>query len=285
MVANKLLEHFLLYFTALGGQRVRVVDEVHHADLSVNDVYEETFETRHTQDVIAVNGKEFTVHHLLIKQSTDPNNVVNLCAAGRVISSMPATDVVPEVSRKNRVTVEGLRYHGYVTGDYLDDIADDGRAHLRFPPEGDEEAALFGPIPNEVKRSELMAAVAECVRAKLSGHIGEVRASKEKRLDDFVAGSQPQYRPFLEAAKRGLDRLPEKPGDDDIEIVLHHAKMAGRDEMKKLVEKIVRDQPSHAQVDEATARLVARFAAEANRHSVSALAEAVWRKRSALAGP
>lgn len=300
-LADKFLEHFLLYFTVIRGQSLTVVDDQVGETIIVGELYQEVIGDRHKVDVINIRGHQFDLHHLLVKPTVNRRNAINLCANRRLVTSDPVSELVPEVGRNAAVTVPAqgsLRYHGYVTGAYLDEIADDERTGLKFAPNvemaGDgEDADDAGPdlittagLKQEdfegVSKRELFAEIGERIRGHLSDFLMGVRQRKEKQLENFAASEQPQFRPFLDRAKKNLDRLPARPTKKAIEIALYEAKIDGRQEMEALVQKIIQESPAHKQVDVLHDGLVEQFAKAANAQNVSALAEYVCARKAVL---
>ena len=299
-LADKLLEHFLLHFTVMRGQSLTVMDDQSGEIVEVDDMYQDVIGGRHKEEEIDIRGHKFALHHLLVKPTVNRNNTINLCANSRLVTSHPLNELVPEVGRTVPVTVSAqgsFRYHGYVTGPYLDEIADDERTGLKFAPsvesgDGDSvndsgfdliaSAGLKQEDFEGVSKRELFQQIAERSREHLAEFLLEVRRHKEKQLETFVASEQPQFRPFLELAKKNLDRLPARPSKKAIEIALYEAKIDGRQEMDSLVQRIIQDSTAHLQVKELRNRLVSQFVKAATDQNVSALAEYVCARKAVL---
>lgn len=293
-LAARILEHFLLYFVVLKGPSVNVTSNTVDTLIDVAGLYKEVIGERHKKEDIDVDGREFSIHHLFIKPATTRKNLVKLCARRRVVMADKISAVVPEVGVYKAVTVQqNFRYHAYVTGDYLDEITDDERDDLKFPKHVDTEeddtdehtpllAAEEEDTPEGISKSQLYTSLAEKVRAHLKDHIAEVRKKKEKQLEDFVHKEQPQFRPFLNAAKVALERLPARPTKRDIELVLYEAKIDGRVEMDKALAEIVQNIASAEQVAQRRSQLIERFASEANRQSISALVDYVCTRKAVI---
>jgi hypothetical protein len=295
-LAVRLLEHFLLHFTVIRRQSLTVVDEVTKERIAVGDLYADVIGPRHKEEPFEIRGFPFVLHHLFVKPATTRSNVVRLCANNRPVTTEYVSHLVPEVGRATAVTVqEKFRYHAYVTGPYLDEVADDERTGLKFPRDADEQedAQQGADLPLDlfadqaaqdggVSRKELLDAVANRIRVHLADTIAEVRAKKEQQLADFAAKEQPQFRPFVEQAKHHVDRLPAKPSKRQVELALYEAKIDGRDELQKLVDEIVDSHPSIKQVAHHRQMLMDKFVTEANRHNQSALVEYVCTRKAVI---
>jgi hypothetical protein len=297
VLAARLLEHFLLYFAILKGPQVRVFSSDNSDGIDVGQLYEETIGDRHKSETINVDGKVFSLHHLFVKPTTTRKNLVRFCARRRVVMADTVSSIVPEVGVSRAVTLQqAYRYHAYVTGDYLDDITNDERSDLRFPtsapPNEDSEdfeaqpaLLVLGDDEPEVEgvtKEALTAELAERIRGHLSEHIAEVRKSKEKQLEDYAHKEQPQFRPFLDIAKKNLERLPARASKRDVEVALYLAKMDGRADLELSVNEIINKVASAEQVLTHRTHLVDKFASEANRQALSALAEYVCTRRAVL---
>ncbi|WP_020476393.1 hypothetical protein [Zavarzinella formosa] len=298
-LAAKFLEHFLLHFSVMRGQSLTVEDSDGGEVVDVGELYGELIGNRHVEEAFEIRGNTFVLHHLFVKSMICRGNAVNLCANGRLVTSEGLNVLIPEVSRTAVFAVSdqgSLRYQGYVTGAYLDEIADDERTGLKFAPdleEGEDEdevgaAAILkaaGVTQDDIEgvsKRELSKEITARVRERLSEHLSEVRRRKEAQLDTFVACEQPQFRPFVELAKKNLERLKGKPSKRAIELVLYEAKIDSRNEMEKLVREIVRESPAHQQVETLRADLIEKISKAANAHNISALAEYVCTRKAVL---
>ena len=206
--------------------------------------------------------------------------------------------MISEVSHNSAVTLGNYRYHAYVTGDYLDGIVNDERDDLRWPKnrsatddtdESDEtQPSLIGSDEDDnsevegVTKEECCACLVEKIRDHLKEHISDVRHKRERQLEDFAHQDQPQFRPFVSLAKARLDRLPARPTKREIEIALYEAKIDGRADMEKVVNEIVKKVASADQVAQQTKYLMDKFTTEANRQSISALAEYVCTRKAVI---
>lgn len=285
-LAAKLLDHFLLHFAVSPQQSLVVEDSATGESTDVAALFAESFGGRYDSAQFEVRGHAFVLHHLLVRAGASDKNLLNLCAARRVVLSEPLARLVPEVGT-GAVAANGLRYHGYVTGAHLDEIADDERAGLKFEPEGspDDGPGMFDVIegePERVRRTELMTAIAQKVREHLGTHIEEVRRHKMEDVERFVH-RQPQFAPYVERAKEvHIDRLPAGAGERAIEEALYAAKIDAREDMQRTVSSIIAASPAHAQTEAARHALLLKFTVEANRANESALAEYVCTRRAVL---
>lgn len=296
-VAARLLEHFLLYFAVLKGQKVTVMSDVEEP-VDVSSLYVEMIGDRHKQESLNVGEHEFSLHHLFVKPTTTRKNLIRFCARRRVVESETVSSLIPEVSIAKPVTLQGIyRYHAYVTGDYLDQIVDDERSTLRWPKNREkddadepEDTQLSLLVPDEgadtgiegVSKEECCACIAERIGEYLKDHISDVRAKRERLIEDFAHKEQPQFRPFVNSAKGKLGRLPARPSKKQIEMALYEAKIDGRADMEKTVNEIVKKVASADQVAQQSRYLMDKFATEANRQSISALAEYVCTRKAVI---
>lgn len=290
-LAVQLLEHFLLYFAVLGGQSLTVVDNISDDKVVVGELFNTVIEDRHKEVEFEVRGTSFVLHHLFVKPTRTTKttkNVIHLCANRRVVTSEPVAPLVPEIGRAAPVTIQGaFRYHGYVTGTYLNEIADDERNWLKFPKDKEEseddddaQSTLFDV--DGITKKELSDHIADQIREHLCDHISDVRRRKEQQIEDFAANEQPQYRPFVDSAKLLIGRLKSRPSPRDVELVLCEAKIEGRQAMDRLVKELVASTPSLQQVAQYRKTLVDKFVTEANRHNLSALAEYVCTRKAVI---
>lgn len=286
-LAIQLLEHFLLYFTVMRGQSLTVVDNISDDKVVVGDLYNTVIGDRHKEETFEIRSTTFVLHHLFVKPTKTTKNVIHLCANRRVVTSESVFPLVPEIGRAVAVNIQGFRYHGYVTGTYLNEIADDERNWLKFPQNKEEaeesddiQPALFDT--EGITRKELSDKIAERIREYLNEHISGVRRKKEQQIEEFAAKEQPQYRPFVESAKQLSGQLKSRPSQKEIELLFCEAKIDGREEMTKLLKELVASTPSLEQVGKYRKKLTDKFVTEANRHNLSALAEYVCTRKAVI---
>lgn len=290
-LANQILEHFLLYFTALRGRSVKVIDNATKDEVDLNDLFSEAIGQRHSEEGFTVNEYMFSIHHVFVKPTTTRRNSIYLCANRRVVEADSVSTWVLDIGNASAVTLDGLRYHAYVTGDYLDSITDDERTGQKFSAEplreddeDEREDGLYAAIEAEdgVSRKMLFKAVAERIRERLKDYVDDIRHKKEGQLENFARKEQPQFTPYIERAKQHLDRLKARPSKKSIEMALYEAKLDGRREMDELLNMIIIASEAHQQVSKGHEILVTQFVREANKANVSALAEYVCLRRSVL---
>lgn len=300
-LAEKILEHFLLHFTVLGGQRIEVVDLSTGDEVVVNKLFADVIGQRHKEEPFSIRNYAFTIHHLFIRPTVSQSNIVNLCANRRLVRSDYANDYMPEIGRATPLTTPAqgsYRYHGYVTGLYLDENVDDERTSIKFAPNvepPDDESEPDGSPANLITASglkqediegvserEFFKCVAGRIQVWLAEHLADVRQRKEKQLEQFATADHPQFRPFLESAKKRLDRLPARPTKRKIELAFYEAKIDGREEVERLTKELLTSKETTKMVDENFNRLVDRFAQENNRACISALAEYVCARKAVL---
>lgn len=297
VLAARMLEHFLLYFAVLKGPRVTVEADFNPDPVDVGELYKDIFGERHKTESLTVGEYSFQLHHLFVKPTTTRRNLVRICARRRVVTSESVTVLVPDVSSNNAVTADNnYRYHAYVTGHYFDENADDERSDIRFARSDsdkedtsaaedsspllipDDEVSSVGGLTKDALYSELAKRIGE----HLKDYVADVRKKKERRLEEYAQKDKPQFRPFVEAAKQHLDRLPARPTGRDIELALYEAKIDGREELDKSVDAIIKTRDALNQVDQTRSQLVDRFATEANRQALSSLAEYVCTRKAVI---
>jgi hypothetical protein len=300
-LANQLLEHFLLKFTALSdGQSVTVVDEVSGETVQLAKLCEEEIADRYDYEEFSLGenhlGEEhrFVLHHVFARPKISRMNTISLCANSRVVSTELVKNWVSEVDASSSITTDkSLRYRAYVTSNYFNDIVDDSRLILKFPPDEDykeDDSQLAWTNSPEIReaastvvtKARLFEVLAEKIRAKLRPHVEDVRKLKEQKLESYASAKQPQFLPYVERAKGHLDRLKLKPSDKDIELALYEAKFDGREELGRIVDSIISKSESHQMVGEVAEILIAQLSTTAGAANASALAEYICTRRAVI---
>jgi signal transduction histidine kinase len=278
-LASAIIEHFIVQFTLQPGIRFRLKDELLGDDIDLNAEYQKAVEDRHKAEPFQFRNQKFTLRHMLV-HFPGARNRVHYCAAGRVADSFGLTRLVGEIGDGDQVHAERrFRYHAYVTGEYLDAIANDERTALAFLPDPETPEDADG---EQLTRADFDAEIARRIRQHLDSPLNALRAERTQSIERHVERVRPEYRPFLEDAKRRVSQLRSAPSEREIELLLYEAKLDTRQKLNELVAQLASESLVFEQVANARSALIRRALAESNKLNLNALGEYVCHRRAVL---
>ena len=275
VIARKIIEHCLVYFLPGKCPRIVIKDSLGES-ISLNQYYEANIRDSLHQDHFDLDGNGFVIYHVKMPESVNAHEL-HLCANKREVRSIGLNNFFPNLQRKiDDGTETGFFYCGYLTGSYLDDKVNNSRTGFDFADEQQIE------LENNVPERKLVDAAKEYISGYLKEYIDEINIKKEKRVNDFVAHKQPQYRLLLSQRPNTIDDIKPNLSDIDLELALHAQVLKWDMEAKQRGAEI---KDKIAANDIASADIVPRFEAyckEVTAISRISLSEYIIRRRVIL---
>jgi hypothetical protein len=234
VLARKIIEHCLIYF--LLGKCPRIVLRDSLGELIVlNQLYESSVQDSLHQDHFAIEGNEFILYHVKMPEGAIAHEL-HLCANDREVRSLDLKNVFPNLQRKILDDTDtGFFYCGYLTGTYLDANVNSSRTEFDFADERQYE------LENDVPERSLIDTAKNYISLYLQEYIDEINRRKEKRVNDFVAYQQPQYRLLLTQRPNAIDEIKPELNDSALELELHRQVLKWDMEAKERGEDIKRN--------------------------------------------
>ena len=213
-LARKIIEHCLIYFLLDKCPRIIIRDSLGES-ISLNQYYETNIRNSLHQDRFDIDDNGFVLYHVKMPEGANSHEL-HLCANEREVRSIALDKFFPNLQRKIMDGTEtGFYYCGYLTGSYLDRSVNSSRIGFDFTEEQQTE------LESNVPERKLVGAAKEFISTYLQEYIVEINARKEKRVNDFIAHQQPQYRLLLNERPDIINEIKPDLSDNDLELALH----------------------------------------------------------------
>jgi len=214
VLARKIIEHCLIYFLLGKCPKIILRDSLGES-INLTSLYESIIRDSLHQDHFELDGNEFIIYHVRMPEGASAHEL-HFCANDREVRSIRLDKFFPNLQRKIADDTEtGFFYCGYLTGEYLNNKVNNSRTGFDF---GDDQQLDF---ENNVPEKKIIEAAKEYVFTYLKEYIDEINSRKIKRINDFVAHTQPQYRLLLNQRPEVVDSIKPELSDSDLELALH----------------------------------------------------------------
>lgn len=269
--AKKLIEHCLPYFITAKCPQI-ILQDNRGEMFNLNSYYEKTYKDSLHQDPMELNGKHYTLYHMLLSEGADKHEL-HLCANNREVKSYVLSNYIPDMKKKLINGEDSYYYVGYLAGDYLDDAVNTERSDFDFSD---------GPLFGETKEPEIVETAVECIRTYLSDELTKVADEKKTQIDMLVKAKRPQYRLLLNRRPEIYDIIPAGLTEDKLDVELYKQQQQWElDTAKKrhaIEEKVKHDATS----DPDFQRLFDEYCESITELSRASLAEYVARRKAVI---
>ena len=277
LVAERLIEHLLVIFLQPGGADLYVHDEQAGEDVDVKRLYRHQFSQSVAQIPLEVARFHFTCHLARMYASEEKRHRFFLCAHQRDVSAENLQPHIPDMIRRLEDERGQFVLLCYVTGEYLDEHANQERTAIAFADA--DSSTLLG----EIARQQLIDGIVTVVKESVAPLLKTVREEKRAQIESYIARAAPEYRPLLKPKYAEIiDDIPPGLTVERLDSELH--KRAFRIELN------VRDQAAKIRATKAHTpdeleRLKIQYAAlidEENEIGKAKLAKYVVHRKSIL---
>ena len=143
---------------------------------------------------------------------------ISYCADRRVVKIERVASKVPNLPTTLDFLNEpgGVIYAGYVSSEYLDAHVNQQRTDFDTIP-----VRWFPATLEKLSWEEIGESVLAASRRYLAPYTDEVRTKKQRRIQEYVNSSAPQYRFILKHHPETLDRIPSEVSDDVLDTKLY----------------------------------------------------------------
>jgi len=246
VIARKIVEHFLLYFSQnnIYFPEIVIQDEK-EGRMSLNtflsnsediiSISEDKFQCKKENDKYDFYIKIFKVFY------SEDSNLINLCADNRVVEKTLVSKYIPEFQKhftesrdkknvKGEVKDDNYVIKAYILGKYLDDNISSDRKGFHFEKQSEN---LFTKLSQE----DIEKQAASHLNKKFGKIIKERLADKIKRINDHIDRKEPWYKVIRD--KMDFSKIPEDISDIDLSMELHRQKNVLEIRAKKTAQEII----------------------------------------------
>lgn len=227
-IAERIIAHFLIRFAARSCPPM-TLESPGHAPIDLHALFQSTVLAHIQEQSFEVSGHTFVLQAYRHRDGRSRHEL-NLCANGREVTTSKLRDLLPELPEK-LIDEEQTPYTliVLVTGEYLDDHANQERTRIAF--QSDEELELERTL---VSRRALNQGVAGALRPLLMDDLKSTNEEKRAQIEKFVEQA-PEYRALTHPRYKEMIEQKIQPGlsDDKLDEALLHVKRAVEDNVRK----------------------------------------------------
>lgn len=219
-IADRIIEHCLIYFLSEKCPEIIILDEDEDIALNVNARFTEKVKPYSTSETFTLKKQEFNIQYLKLYFGDATNHRIHFCADQREVLNKQLYKYLPDL-KSQRLTEEEeqeFAFVAYVSGDYLDKTVNAERTDFNLADDSDPTPDAF-----DISKQELL----DEIVGRISNHLGENlnRIEKEKfeQFHKFVKEESPRYRPLLKYGEEELKSIPAGLPNEKLDIEMHKA--------------------------------------------------------------
>lgn len=227
-IAERVIAHFLIRFAARSCPPM-TLESPGHAPIDLHALFQSTVLAHIEEQFFEVSGHTFALQAYRHRDGRSRHEL-NLCASGREVTTSKLRDLLPELpERLIDEDQEAYTLIVLVTGEYLDDHANQERTRIAF--QSDEEPELEQSL---VSRRALNQGIAGALRPLLWGDLKSTNEEKRAQIERFVEQA-PEYRALTHSRYKEIIEQKIQPGlsEDKLDEALLHVKRAIEDDIRK----------------------------------------------------
>lgn len=232
-IANRIIAHFLIRFAARSCPPM-TLESPGHAPINLHDLFQSTVLTHIQEQFFEVSGHTFALQAYRHRDGRSRHEL-NLCANGREVTASKLRDMLPELPEKLLDSdQEPYTLIVLVTGEYLDDHANQERTRISFQSE--DEPDLDKSL---VSRQALNQSIASTLRPLLADDLKATNEEKRAQIEKFVEQA-PEYRALTHPRYKEVIEQKIQPGlsTEKLDEALLHIKRAIEDDVRKEVRHV-----------------------------------------------
>lgn len=233
IIAERILAHFLIRFAARSCPPM-TLESPGHAPIDLHKLFETTVLTHIEERFFDVLGHTFALQAYRHRDGRSRHDL-HLCANGREVTTNKLRDLLPELPEKLLDADQELyTLIVLVTGEYLDDHANQERTRISF--QSDDEPDFDETL---VSRQSLNRGITDTLRPFLADDLQSTNEEKRLQIEKFVEQA-PEYRALTHPRYKELIEQRIQPGltTEKLDEALLHVKRDVEDSVRKEVRHV-----------------------------------------------
>lgn len=214
-IANRILQHCLIYFLAKDCPKVELIDEQERIDL--NDLCREKILIDSNIEKFTIGGYDFELLHVKAEESGVGGNKLFLCANDRLVETRNLDKYVTNLD-KSIYEKNGFWYIGILSGKYFNENVDMNRLSFSIP-----EGGLAKDLPL-LSMDEIIEMASELVEQYLAEYLEPIAKEKETMIRRFVTNVAPQFRHLLKYKQDAIRKIKPNFSEDKLADELYQIK-------------------------------------------------------------
>ncbi|KOY85077.1 hypothetical protein AD998_01950 [bacterium 336/3] len=237
-VADKLLEHCLIFFITRKAPLIIIEDE--GKQINLTSLFDTKMSFEGLMDNFKIGDNNFDVYYIKEYDKKGNTHKVHYCADDREALTKNVNSFVPSFIRSLTDEVQGEYYLSiYITSKYLDTHVNSERTKFPIPiKEIDEDLASpisMERINNEIKKS---------IYKHFENDLKETEENVLNDYQEFIKNKAPEYRHLIQLLDQHLDKLSVDADGDKKDMILHQINHEYEKKQKIKVETLL-----HQEID------------------------------------
>lgn len=233
VIAERILAHFLIRFAARSCPPM-VLKSPGHAPIDLHVLFQSTVLSHIEERFFDVLGHTFALQAYRHRDGRSRHDL-HLCANGREVMTNKLRDLLPALpERLLDKDQESYTLIVLVTGEYLDDHANQERTRISF--QTDDEPDMDETL---VSRQALNRGIADTLRPLLADDLKSTNEEKRSQIEKFVEQA-PEYRALTHPRYKEMIEQRIQPGltPEKLDEALLHVKRDVEDSVRKEVRHV-----------------------------------------------
>ncbi|MFB9862734.1 ATP-binding protein [Rufibacter immobilis] len=246
-IAEKIVEHFLIYFLQDKCPNIRLID-TNGNELLLQNYFGTTFKGSIKKATFNINSESFVVS-LLRVFNTRKTHQLHYCANEREVDYETLTKYLPDLG-KNIKDEDGtlFSYHAYVTGNFLDETVDNERVGFNLETESEDSDELENK--EDITLQAIRRNTIAVLEKLLEPYLNTVRQEKFEDYKEHIIHAAPQYRSILKYNPEAIKRMQPKLKGNKLDIELFKVQNELETSMKILGEEVLNADKDFTKTDE-----------------------------------
>lgn len=238
IIAEKILEHFFVYFLFDHCPRVTLVDSNNGERIELNERFNIVTRSKRETENFSLNKHDFKLD--LIKLYGFPGqHLLHYCANLREVRQHRLSQYLPDLEIKMSDTNgEEFILAAYLSGEYLDGIANPERTDFGF-------IGTNGYIfDNEISEDELLKKVLDIIGKKIEPNLKNIREEKLQQIKKHIQDISPQFKQIIKYKPEELEKispqlsLNKEKLDLELYKIQHKLDIETKQEAYEIIQKI-----------------------------------------------
>ncbi len=228
-IAEKIIEHCLVYFLNPRCPAVKLRDGHETEVLDLNKIFDETIRPNTRNSHFKIGNSLFDLTHIKLYTGDPIPHSIHFCGHNRDVQSEALYKHIAHL--KQKLTDENGKnfvYVAYIASSYLDQRVNPERTGFTFPKE-DELTQ-----PGDITEATLVGRTVEQVNTELAKFLDTIRDNAKERVAHLVRTKYPEYRPILDRLVDYIDEIPVAESEDTLVYKLNEIQL--REDLKARLE-------------------------------------------------
>ena len=245
-IASGLLEHCFWYFIRNDGvPNIVVCDDGKIIDLF--DLFNQYLHSSSSSETVTLKEQQFEITHVKIRVDCNRQHSLGYCAAGRLVKEESLKGKIPGLYSKLSDKDGDFSYMAYLTGDYLDDRVTNERVNFHIADKVDD---LFSD--REISYDDIRTMLFPRISNFLKDSLDKVVQAGQERLEEFLSGKAPKYRPILPHIPTEKLSIDPSISDKDLDMLLHREQFVVEENILKEGHDLLTENDNENQKDYAS---------------------------------